>query len=123
MAWLRSPIGANVIRGTALITLGHVRARRGDPDAWPALDDALAIAREAADTAKLAPLAVARVEAAALGGNRERALGELAGFDPGDLADRWIAGELACWARRLAGVERDPGDVPLDVSFAVGERE
>jgi DNA-binding CsgD family transcriptional regulator len=79
---------------------------------WGPLDESLAIARQAAELPKLAPLACARTEAGLLGGDAARAAAELVPFTPSALIDRWIVGELAVWARR-AGVERgDVGPVP-----------
>ena len=101
-----------VVRATALVALGVGRARRGDPGVWEALDEALAIGRSAAAAPKLAPLAVARAEAALLGGDPAAAAAEAASFRPADLADRWIAGELAVWQRRLGLHGASPGPVP-----------
>jgi len=111
-AVLQTGTTAYVIRATALMALGLLRARRGDPDVWPPLEEALAIGREAAELPKRAPVALVMAEAAILAGDRERALAELAGFEPEALADRWIAGELACWRRRLGVARGDVTDVP-----------
>ena len=111
-AVLADPGAIRVVRATALITLGVLRARRGDPGVSEPLDEALAIGREAADLPKLAPLALARAEAAFLAGDRAQAREELARFVPASLADRWIAGEVAVWLRRLEAEEPEPGDLP-----------
>jgi DNA-binding CsgD family transcriptional regulator len=58
-------------RHGALITLGLVRARRGDPQYWPLLDEALELAHLSSDLQYLAPAAVARAEAAWLAGRPE----------------------------------------------------
>jgi DNA-binding CsgD family transcriptional regulator/tetratricopeptide (TPR) repeat protein len=111
-----------VVRSTALITIGLLRARRGDPDALAPLDEAVAIARDAVELPKLAPLAVACVEAALLEGDQERCEAELRPFTLGALADRWIAGELAVWARR-AGIVVDPdGAVPEPLALELDGR-
>jgi DNA-binding CsgD family transcriptional regulator/tetratricopeptide (TPR) repeat protein len=55
-------------RFVALNTLGWLRARRGDPDVWPLLDEALEIARGFAHLQRLWPSAVARAEAGQLDG-------------------------------------------------------
>jgi DNA-binding CsgD family transcriptional regulator/tetratricopeptide (TPR) repeat protein len=107
-AAVNDPGAPAVVRATALIALGLLRARRGDPDVWRPLDESLAIARQAAELPKLAPLASARAEAALLAGDAARAAAELEPFTLGALADRWIAGGLAVWGRR-AGIESDPG--------------
>jgi DNA-binding CsgD family transcriptional regulator len=106
---LADPGTAPVVRATALIVVGLARARRGDPRAWEALDEALAIGREAAELPKLAPLALARAEAAVLGGDTARAAAELEPHGGAALADRWVAGSLAVWRRRL-GLPLGPAD-------------
>lgn len=60
------------VRVRALTLLGRIRARRGDPDAWGPLDEALATAN-AAENQELGPLIEARVETAWLEGSVERA--------------------------------------------------
>lgn len=111
-AVLADPGTIRVVRATALITLGMLRARRGDPGVREPLDEALAFGRAAADLPKLAPLALARAEAAFLAGDREQAREELAPFAPTSLADRWIAGETAVWLRRLEARRTEVGDLP-----------
>ena len=85
--------------------LGLVRARRGDPEVWPVLDEALALAKGTGEPERLAPVAAARAEAAWLEGRPEAVRGET------DLAfdlalERHVprfVGELAAWRLR-AGV-------------------
>jgi tetratricopeptide (TPR) repeat protein len=57
-----------IARFVALNTLGWLRARRGEPDVWPPLDEALQIAREMSHLQRLWPVAVARAEAGSLEG-------------------------------------------------------
>ena len=106
-AVLRDPAPPTVVRASAQAALGLLRARRGDPDVWRPLDEALGVAVAAAEHQKRAPLAVNRVEAALLSGDEQRAREELAGFELGLLTDRWVVGQLAVWRRRLGM----PGDV------------
>jgi DNA-binding CsgD family transcriptional regulator/tetratricopeptide (TPR) repeat protein len=70
---LAAPSPANRIglRANALVTLALVRVRRGDPDGWPLLDDALEIAETIDELQFLTPVACARAEAAWLEGRRE----------------------------------------------------
>jgi DNA-binding CsgD family transcriptional regulator/tetratricopeptide (TPR) repeat protein len=119
-AVLRDPGALSVVGATALLTVGLLRARRGDPDVWDALDEALAIARRAAELPKLAPVASVRAEAAFLAGDRARVAAELRPFDPAVLSDRWIAGELAVWALRADIPFADVGPVaePLALELA-----
>jgi DNA-binding CsgD family transcriptional regulator/tetratricopeptide (TPR) repeat protein len=101
-----------VVRASALLVVGRLRARRGDPDVWAPLDESLTIAEGAAELPKLAPLACARVEAALLGGDVARVAAELEPFDLSLLVDRWIAGELAVWTRRAELPAAEAGAVP-----------
>jgi ATP/maltotriose-dependent transcriptional regulator MalT len=92
----------------ALTVTARLRARRGDPDPWSPLDEALALAGE--EFQRLEPVAVARAETAWLAGDRDRVVAETE--DVLALARRcdarWVIGEIACWRRR-AGVEEEPG--------------
>jgi DNA-binding CsgD family transcriptional regulator/tetratricopeptide (TPR) repeat protein len=102
---LRDPRSAPVPRVLALSVAGLVRARRGDPEAWPLLDEAWALAEPTGELQRVEPAAAARAEAAWLEG-RSDAVAE-ATEEALDLAVRrgapWIMGELACWRHR-AGV-------------------
>jgi DNA-binding CsgD family transcriptional regulator len=86
----------------AWLTLGRVRARRGDPETGDALDAALAIAVPRVDLDRRARLRAARAEAAWLAGNRSRAAAEAHAEYAAVVAsgDRWLAGELAFWLWR-----------------------
>jgi DNA-binding CsgD family transcriptional regulator/tetratricopeptide (TPR) repeat protein len=98
-------------RFDALVTLALVRARRGDPGAWPLLDEALETATEADELELLARAACARAETAWLEG-RPQAIGaetELAYDRACRLAEATLAGELACWRDR-AGLPVEPPD-------------
>jgi len=92
----------------ALSVLGRLRARRGDPDPWGPLDEALTLTGP--ELQRLEPVALARAEAAWLTGNRERVIAEVERLEP--LARRagagWVLGELACWRLR-AGADAAPG--------------
>jgi DNA-binding CsgD family transcriptional regulator/tetratricopeptide (TPR) repeat protein len=95
-----------VPRVFALTVLGLVRARRGDPDVWPPLDEAISLAEPTGELQRIGPAALARAETTWLEGEHD------AVADATDaaleLAIRrrapWIIGELACWRRR-AGLE------------------
>ena len=58
----------------ALVALGLVRARRGDPDPWTPLDEALELARPRRELQWIAPVAIARAEAAWLEGRNDAAI-------------------------------------------------
>jgi DNA-binding CsgD family transcriptional regulator len=57
----------------ALVALGLVRARRGDPDPWTPLDEALELAQPRRELQWIAPVAIARAEAAWLEGRNDTA--------------------------------------------------
>jgi DNA-binding CsgD family transcriptional regulator len=108
---LRQPMVSPVTRIVALTALGQVLARRGAPDAAATLEVALALAERNGKLMRLGPVRAARVEAALLEDDRERARGEARALR--DLVlergTRWQRGELA-WLLWQAG-ERD---VPTD---------
>jgi DNA-binding CsgD family transcriptional regulator len=90
-----------------------VRARRGDPDYRGLLDEAAELARKAGQLQHVAPVTVARVEAAWLEGDRGGVARE--SEECLQLALRcdasWVVGELAYW-RRQAGIRESlPGPV------------
>ncbi|MGZ4173313.1 MAG: helix-turn-helix transcriptional regulator, partial [Solirubrobacteraceae bacterium] len=98
-------------RSDALLALALVRARRGDPGAWPLLDEARETATAADDLELLWPAAAARAEALWLEG-RPDAIGaetELTYDRACRLGESRIAGELACWRAR-AGLPVEPPD-------------
>ena len=88
-----------VARFVALNTLGWLRARRGDDDVWPLLDEALEIARQTGHLQRLWPCAVARAEAALVGGfagrSRRPARGDAAGW-PNRAVITWPSASSAC---------------------------
>jgi DNA-binding CsgD family transcriptional regulator/tetratricopeptide (TPR) repeat protein len=106
--------GTPLPRIGALVIVGLVRARRGDPEQWSALDEAAGLATEAGELQWLAPVAAARAEAAWLQGDAEVVPAETRGAYELALAMRspWFAGELAAWRRRAGVVEDEPPEVP-----------
>lgn len=101
--------GYSVARIPALSILGHVRVRRGDPDASRALAEAHQLALDTKEIERLAPIVSARVEMAWLANDLEQVLAEAqlmlelskTNNDP------WLHGEALCWLRR-AGVTHKP---------------
>jgi DNA-binding CsgD family transcriptional regulator len=85
-----------------------VRARRGDPGVWTPLDEAVALAEPRHELQWIAPVAIARAEAAWLEGRNEDAIAEteLAYEFAGSLDTWWMAG-LGYWRWR-AGVQEEP---------------
>jgi ATP/maltotriose-dependent transcriptional regulator MalT len=107
---LRNPNTAAIDRIMALVALGRVRARRGDPDVATTLEEALVLARPTGTLQRLAPVHAARAEAAWLAGDREATIREAhAAFD---LALRhehaWHIGELAFWLWRAGELTTPP---------------
>jgi DNA-binding CsgD family transcriptional regulator len=103
---VRSASAAAIHRAPALVVLGVVRARRGDPQVWPVLDEALALVERMGELQRLAPTAAARAEAALLEGRPERVEPETeAAYRLAlERGTGWEVGELA-WLRRRAGVD------------------
>jgi DNA-binding CsgD family transcriptional regulator len=95
----------------ALAVLGRMRARRGDPDPWAPLDEALALAEPSGQIIRLHPVAAARAEAAWLEGRAELVPEATdAAFELAQrLRDGWSIGELAYWRWR-AGIEEELPD-------------
>jgi DNA-binding CsgD family transcriptional regulator/tetratricopeptide (TPR) repeat protein len=103
-----------VPRVYALSVLGTLRARRGDSDVWPLLDEAIALAEPSGELQRIGPAAAARAETAWLQGDHD----SVAGITEAalELAIRrrasWMISELAYWRSRAGIVE--------DVSRAAG---
>ncbi len=100
-----------ITRMSALIALGRIRARRGDPGAQEVLDEALAVARPGGHLQRLGHIHAARAEAASLAGDPQRAVSEAESAYPLALEKRhlWFTGELAYWQRR-GGAAVEPPD-------------
>ena len=100
---------SNQVRVRALVVLGRLRARRGEPGAWAALDEAMAIVGPG-ELQEICPLHAARAEAAWFGGDLVRAGDEaVAGLDVGIRVEAELQqGELAFWAWRAGRIERLP---------------
>ena len=102
---LRDPRSVPVPRGLALITLGLVRARRGDPEASAPLAEEYALALPTEEPIRIGWIAAARAEVAWLAGDypaveRETDAALLLALQR---HAPWLAGELAWWRWR-AGV-------------------
>ena len=95
---------STITRIMALAALGRLRVRRGDPEAWPPLDEALELALSTAALQRLAPVHAARAEAAWYDGDVDRVRNEAAAvYELAVQASHpWFVGELGYW-RSLAG--------------------
>jgi DNA-binding CsgD family transcriptional regulator/tetratricopeptide (TPR) repeat protein len=111
---IHDPRTSPVTRAVALAVIGLVRARRGDPESRPPLEEAWQLAEPTGELQRIELVALARAEAAWLEGRPE--LVASATEAALDLAQRrgapWIAAELTTWRRR-AGVDGPfPSDAP-----------
>jgi DNA-binding CsgD family transcriptional regulator len=93
-----------------LVVLGTIRARRGEPDIWPLLDEALELAKPTRELQRLAPVRIARSEASWLAGDRKAGAAEARAGLALELHDGqpWMVGELALWLHRSRGLETVP---------------
>ncbi len=102
---LRDPRSAQLARTWALVTLGLVRARRGDPGALEPLQEAHAMVEPTFELDRIAQVAAARAEASWLSGDngtvKQRTDAALALAL--DRRNPWAVGELAYW-RSQAGL-------------------
>jgi DNA-binding CsgD family transcriptional regulator/tetratricopeptide (TPR) repeat protein/type II secretory pathway predicted ATPase ExeA len=113
---------SSIPRILAGVVLGLVRARRGDPGASAALEDALALAEVSEELQRIEAVAAARAEVAWLRGDREGvAQATEVAFD---LAKRlragWVIGQLASWRRRAGISEETPADVAEPYALQLG---
>ena len=110
---LQHPRTTSVTRIPALRTLGHLRIRRGDPDARSPLDEARALGGPAPELQRVGTLAAIGAEAAWLAGDRAGILREV---QPAyemvrDRRDPRMKGELAAWLWRVDALGEHPADI------------
>jgi len=107
-AVLRIPRTSTTPRIVSLVVLALVRARRGDPEVGPLLDEAWMLAEPTRELPRLGPVAAARAEAAWLEGDRDAVVAATEAVLPLALERKagWLIGELAEWRRR-AGLNED----------------
>jgi DNA-binding CsgD family transcriptional regulator/tetratricopeptide (TPR) repeat protein len=93
---------APIARIMALVALGRLRARRGEPAVWAALDEARDLAERSGALQRLVPMRCARAEAAWLEGRDADAAGEADAVLPLALAKGVpvFTAELLLWSRR-----------------------
>lgn len=119
---LARPSTPAIGRIMALIALGRVRARRGDPEVATLLDEALTLARRTGTLQRLGPVHAARAEAAWLSGDKEATRTEArAAYD---LALRkrhaWFAGELAYWRWKAGDLASAPDGIAEPYALQIG---
>ncbi|HUI63098.1 MAG TPA: AAA family ATPase [Steroidobacteraceae bacterium] len=112
-AVLRHPRAINVSRLPALTALGHVRVRRGDPDARAVLQEARILADTTQELQRIGPVAVALADLGRLTGEWDDVLGYIQGAY--QLASRqrqpWIKGALAAALRAAGRITTVPDDI------------
>ena len=99
---LRAPRVSITPRIFALVTVGLVRARRGDPDPWSPLDEAYEMGFPTGELPRMVRPAAARAEAAWLQG-RDGEIGDLTDDVYALALERqagWAVGALGVWRRR-----------------------
>jgi ATP/maltotriose-dependent transcriptional regulator MalT len=113
-----------ITRISCLIALGRVRARRGDPGAAEALDEALELARPGGHLQRLGHVHVARVEAAWLAADPGAALAEARPTYELAVEKRhlWFAGELAYWQWKAGRLDEVPGWIAEPYRLQLGSR-
>jgi DNA-binding CsgD family transcriptional regulator len=111
--------GSAISQITGWIALGRLRARRGDPGALDALDEALELSRPGGHLQRLGHVHAARAEAAWLAGDRDRALDEARSAYPLALEKRhlWFAGELAYWQWKAGALDEWPAWIAAPYRF------
>jgi len=113
-AVLRHPRTTSISRIPALRILGHLRIRRGDPDASSPLDEARALGGATPELQRVGTLAAICAEAAWLRGDQEAVRREV---QPAyelvcPRRDPRMKGELAAWLWRAGVLEQLPTDIP-----------
>lgn len=100
------PMVSAAAKLVALIALGRLRVRRGDPEADARLDDALALAIGTGNLHRIAWVRAARSEAAALAGDQDALRVEAsAGYQMAlDRRQSWLVGELGYWLHTVGEV-------------------
>jgi ATP/maltotriose-dependent transcriptional regulator MalT len=110
---LRHPLSTPVTRIPALRVIGHLRIRRGDPDAHSALGEARALAGTMPELQRIGTLADVCAEAAWLAGDWEGVLREV--LPVYELVcqrrDPRMKGELAAWLWRVEALDQQPTDI------------
>ncbi|HZR40374.1 MAG TPA: LuxR C-terminal-related transcriptional regulator [Ktedonobacteraceae bacterium] len=94
----------------AMIVLGWIRVRRGDPGSMALLDEVRDLALATGELKRIAPMAAARAEAAWLNGNLDQCLAEAqVGYELALAGrDSWKLGELSAWMWRAGALTRVP---------------
>jgi DNA-binding CsgD family transcriptional regulator/tetratricopeptide (TPR) repeat protein len=111
-----------VPRVLALCVLALVRARRGDPDVWSPLDEALVLAEPTGELQRIGWVAAASAEAAWLEGEPGKvgAAADLAFELALQRGAAWPLGELACWRWRAGLLSEAPAAAAEPYALQIG---
>jgi DNA-binding CsgD family transcriptional regulator/tetratricopeptide (TPR) repeat protein len=97
-------------RQDPLMSLGLVRARRGDERAWECLDEAIANAEGSAEPQYIIAASLARAEARWLAGKPEIARQDAErAAEVVERGSPWDRGGVAAWLRRTGSMRQPPG--------------
>jgi DNA-binding CsgD family transcriptional regulator/tetratricopeptide (TPR) repeat protein len=123
-AVLSVPWVAVTNRIPALLVLGLVRARRGDPGAEAALDEARDLALAIGESQRIESVAAARAEWRWLQGDLAGCVAEVwIGFHPEFSATRpwslWYQGEVTIWLWRGGGLDEAPSGIPAPYALQI----
>ena len=112
-----------VPRVYALSVLGLVRARRGEEDVWPPLDEAIATAQPSGELQRIGPAAAARAEAAWLAGHPDAVAEETESALELAISRgaAWSIGELAYWRLKVGIKEEIAGGAEPYAAQIAGE--
>jgi DNA-binding CsgD family transcriptional regulator/tetratricopeptide (TPR) repeat protein len=110
---LRHPRSTPVTRIPTLRVVGHMRIRRGDPDANAPLEEARALAGSIQELQRIGTIAAARAEAAWLADDRDGVLREVRSVYElvCQRRDPRMKGELAAWLWREGALEQHSAGV------------
>jgi DNA-binding CsgD family transcriptional regulator len=114
---------AGVAAFTAFATIGRLRARRGEPGVWEALDEAKRQSEPSGELWRMAPVAAARAEAAWLEGRNGAVVEETeAAMELARTRDAgWVLGELGVWRKRAGHEESVAGAIEPYASELAGD--
>jgi DNA-binding CsgD family transcriptional regulator/tetratricopeptide (TPR) repeat protein len=120
---LRIPRTSTTPRIVALVVLALVRARRGDPEVRPLLDEAWTLAEPTGELPRLGPVAAARAEVGWLEGDRDAVAAATEGALPLALERKagWLIGELTGWRRRVGLDDEIPPEAAEPYALGLAE--
>jgi DNA-binding CsgD family transcriptional regulator len=108
-----------LFRLTALIPLGLLRTRRGDPGAADTIEEALALAKATGELEQMVPVAAARAELLWLAGDARGAAAEASALIERARKSRrpWYVADLAVWIWRGGGKAPPPAECARPVAL------